>query len=169
MSLSTALSSAMTGITAAGRSTSVVSDNLANALTEGYYRRTLDLSSNGSAGGVRIGSVQRMIDPAIQKSVRSAEANFAATSVTAGFYARISDQVGTVNDDYSIAQRMTDMETALIEATSLPDSDARLNDLSMQAGELAMSIRNAAEGVSTLRNKAEDSIGALVRNGPVPL
>lgn len=35
MSLSTALSSAMTGITAAGRSTSVVSDNLANALTEG--------------------------------------------------------------------------------------------------------------------------------------
>jgi len=163
MSLSTALSSAMTGITAASRSTSVISDNLANALSEGYYRRTLDLSSNGAAGGVRIGSVQRMIDPAIQKSVRSAEANYAATSVTAGFYARVSEQVGTVNDAYSIAQRMTDMETALIEATSLPDSDARLNDLSMQAGELAMSIRDAAEGVSSLRNKAEDSIAALVQ------
>ncbi|MCG7628191.1 flagellar hook-associated protein FlgK [Epibacterium sp. MM17-32] len=162
MSLSTALNSAMSGITAAGRSTSVVSDNLANALTEGYYRRTLDLSSNGAAGGVSIGSVQRMIDPAIQKSVRAAEANFAATSVTSDFYARISEQVGTVNDGYSVAQRLTDLESALIEATSLPDSDARLNDLSMQAEELAMSIQDAAEGVATLRNKAEDSIVSLV-------
>ena len=58
MSLSTALNSAMTGITAASRSTSVVSDNLANALTEGYYRRTLNLSSNGAAawGEHRVGA-----------------------------------------------------------------------------------------------------------------
>ncbi|WP_417839772.1 flagellar hook-associated protein FlgK [Tritonibacter scottomollicae] len=162
MSLSTALNSAMTGITAASRSTSVVSDNLANALTEGYYRRTLNLSSNGAAGGVSIGSVQRMIDPAIQKSVRLAEATHASNSVTSSFYSQVSDRVGTVNDAYSVAQRLTDMETALIEATSLPDSDARLNDLSMQAEELAMSIRDAADGVATLRNKAEGSINALV-------
>ena len=67
-----------------------------------------------------------------------------------------------MNDAYSVAQRLTDMETALIEATSLPDSDARLNDLSMQAEELAMSIRDAADGVSTLRNKAEDLITSLI-------
>ena len=59
MSLSTALNSAMSGLSAAGRSTSVVSDNLANALTEGYYRRTLDLTSAGQTGGVKIGAVYR--------------------------------------------------------------------------------------------------------------
>ncbi len=161
MSLSSALSNAMTGLSAAGRSTSVVSDNLANALTEGYYRRTLDLTSNPD-GGVRIGSVKRNIDPAIQKSVRSAESSFAATNVTADFYSRITDLVGTVNDSYSIPQRMNDMEAALIEATSLPDSDARLNDFSMQAGELAQSIKDAADGLSDLRNRAEDSISDLI-------
>ncbi|MAW08175.1 MAG: flagellar hook-associated protein FlgK [Halobacteriovoraceae bacterium] len=162
MSLSTALNSAMSGISAAGRSTSVVSDNLANALTEGYYRRSLDLTSAGKTGGVQIGSVQRNIDPALQKSVRSAEANYAAVTVTSDFYSGISDLVGTVNDPYSISQRFTDLESALIEATSLPDSDARLNDLSMQAEELAVSIKEAADGLSSLRNKAEDSIGSLV-------
>ena len=162
MSLSSALSNAMTGLSAAGRSTSVVSDNLANALTEGYYRRTLDLQSNGDAGGVRIGSVQRNVDPAIQKSVRSAEASYASTTVSADFYSRLSDLVGTVNDGYSIAQRMNDMEAALIEATSLPNSDARLHDFSMQAEELAESIKEAADGLSDLRNKAEDSIASLI-------
>lgn len=162
MSLTTALNSAMSGITAAGRSTSVVSDNLANALSEGYYSRSLGLTSAGGTGGVRIGSVIRNVDPALQKSVRSADANYAATKVTSDFYARMSDLVGTVNDGYSIAQRFTDLESALIEATSLPDSDARLNDLSMQAEELAMSITETAEGLSTLRNKAEDSIASLV-------
>ncbi|TNJ42351.1 flagellar hook-associated protein FlgK [Phaeobacter sp. B1627] len=162
MSLSSALSNAMTGLSAASRSTSVVSDNLANALTDGYYRRTLELQSNGAAGGVNVGSVKRMVDPAIQKSVRSAEAEYAATSVTADFYARVTDLVGSVNDGYSIAQRMTDMESALIEATSLPNSDARLNDFSMQAEELAESIKEAADGLSALRNQAEDSISSLI-------
>lgn len=162
MSLSTALNSAMSGLSAAGRSTSVVSDNLANALTEGYYRRTLDLTSAGQTGGVKIGAVYRNVDPALQKSVRSAEANYAATTVTSNFYNGISDLVGTVGDPYSISQRFTDLESSLIEATSLPDSDARLNDFAMQAEELTVSIKEAADGLSSLRNKAEDSIASLV-------
>lgn len=162
MSLSTALNSAMSGLSAAGRSTSVVSDNLANALTEGYYRRTISLSSSGQSGGVSINGVIRNVDPALQKSVRAAEANHAATTVTSDFFSGISDLVGTVNDPYSLSQRFTDLESALIEATSLPDSEARLNDFSMQAEELAVSIKEAAQGLSTLRNKSEDTIASLV-------
>ncbi|NIZ13306.1 flagellar hook-associated protein FlgK [Phaeobacter sp. HF9A] len=162
MSLSTALNNAMSGLAATSRSTSVVSDNLANALTEGYYRRSLELSSNGAAGGVSVGGVRRVLDPALQKSVRAAEANHAATSVTTDFYTGVSRLVGSVNDGYSVAQRFNDFESALIEATSLPESDARLNDLAMQAEELAVSIKEAADGVSTLRNKAEDTIASLI-------
>lgn len=161
MSLSTALNSAMSGITAASRQTSVVSDNLANALTEGYYRRTVDLESS-VYGGVSVGSVTRVMDPAIQKSVRAAEATYAAANVTSTFSSRVSALIGTVNDDYSLSQRLTDFESALIEATSLPESDARLNDVSMQAEELAVTISETADGISDLRNSSEESIADIV-------
>lgn len=161
MTLSSAFNYAMSGLAAASRSTTVVSDNLANSLTEGYRRRTLDLNSN-STGGVQIGSVIRTIDPALQKSSRAAEATYSASSVTATFYERVSDKIGTVNDDYSLAQRMTDFEAALVEATSLPDSDARLNNLAMEAEELALTIRQTATQVSDLRNASEQSIASQV-------
>lgn len=161
MSLSTAFNSAMTGITAASRQTSVVSDNLANALTEGYHRRSVDLAS-GRYGGVSIVSVDRAADPAVQKSVRAAEASFNAATVTSTFQTRIADLVGEVNDDYSLPARLTDFEAALIEATSLPESDARLNDLAMQGEELAKAINEVAGGIETLRNSSERSIDNMV-------
>lgn len=164
MTLTSALNSAMTGITAASKQTAVVSDNLANALTPGYHRRSVELSTNAYTSGVQIGSVTRTLDPAIQKSVRAAEATYSGAMVTADFHTRMSDLIGSVNDDFSLAQRLTDVESALIEATSLPHSDARLNDLSMQAEELAVSINAAADGLSDLRNSSEESIAHLVRD-----
>jgi len=45
MSISNSLSNALSGMTAASRMAEVVSSNLANSLTDGYGRRTLNLSS----------------------------------------------------------------------------------------------------------------------------
>ena len=164
MTLTSALNSAMTGLTAASKQTAVVSDNVANALTPGYRRRAVELSTNAYSSGVQVGAVTRTLDPAIQKSVRAAEATYSGATVTADFHKRMSDLIGSVKDDFSLAQRLTDVESALIEATSLPHSDARLNDLSMQAEELVVSINAAADGLSDLRNSSEESIAHLVRD-----
>ncbi|MFD2438939.1 flagellar basal body protein [Paracoccus kondratievae] len=45
MSISSAISNAVSGLTAASRGTEVVSANIANALTPGYARRELNLST----------------------------------------------------------------------------------------------------------------------------
>ncbi len=57
MSISHSLSNALSGMTAASRMAEVVSSNLANSLTDGYGRRSLDLSSSvigGRGSGVNI-------------------------------------------------------------------------------------------------------------------
>jgi len=162
MSITTALSTAMTGLTAAGRASSVVSENLANALTPGYAKRTLILSSGASAPGVRVEGIHRNIDPGIQASRRTAEAEHGGALIQSDFYNRLSGLVGTVDDPFSIASRLTNFDSSLIEAISRPDSTPRLNDLSLQADALANSISDAAEGLRSLRTTAERAIDIQV-------
>ena len=46
MNMSTALNNALGGLTAASRGAAVVSGNIANALTPGYARRSLELATS---------------------------------------------------------------------------------------------------------------------------
>ncbi|MEL0436921.1 flagellar hook-associated protein FlgK [Phycobacter sp. K97] len=162
MSISSAISSAMSGLNAASRSTQVVSENLANALTPGYSRRTLELNSNAFAPGVSIGSVQRVVDPAITSARRDAQSEQAVAEVRSSFFSRMSSLVGTVDDETSITSQMANFEGAMVEAISRPDSTPRLNDLSVKAGMLVRSITDAAEGLREMRVQADSSIGVQV-------
>jgi flagellar hook-associated protein 1 len=65
MSISGALSSSLSGLTAAARAAEVVSSNIANARTEGYGRREVQLSARsvgGTGQGVQVDAVRRMVD-----------------------------------------------------------------------------------------------------------
>ena len=163
MSIYSALNSAMSGLSAASRSSQIVSENLANALTPGYTRRVLDLNSPGAGvPGVRIGHVQRLNDPVVISNRRVAEADFGAAKVQADFFARMSDLVGTVDDKMSLASQLSEFESSLIEVVSRPDSQPRLNDLSVKAETLADSISRTAEGLRDLRINADSAINSQV-------
>lgn len=162
MSITSAFNTAMTGLTAAGRASSVVSENLANALTPGYSTRSLTLTSSATTLGVQIVGVDRNIDPAIQASRRSAEAELGNAQVQSDFYDSMTSLVGSVDDVFSITSRLTNFESSLIEAVSRPDSTPRLNDLALQAESLAESISDAAEGLRDIRTAAEKSIEVQV-------
>ena len=85
MSITSALNSAMTGLTANARLSQVTSENLANALTPGYSSQRLNRSSGQYAPGGRSGDVQRNIDPALQSSTRKAEAEFGRSEYSFDF------------------------------------------------------------------------------------
>ncbi|MEP2717491.1 flagellar hook-associated protein FlgK [Pseudophaeobacter sp.] len=162
MSITSALNSAMTGLTANARLSQVTSENLANALTPGYSSQTLNLHTNGVTPGVRIGDVERNIDPALQSSARKAEAEHSKSQVYADFYARMSGLVGKVDDSTSITAQISNFDAALVEAVSRPDSTERLHDLSVKAGLIVQSITAAADGLNKLRVAAESSIDVQV-------
>lgn len=158
MSITSALNSAMTGITANARLTQVTSENLANALTPGYSAQKLNLTANMTSGGVSIGGVERNIDPALQSSARKAQAEYANAEVYSNFYSIMSGLVGTVDDETSITAQISNFDAALVEAISLPDSTERLHELSVQAGLVVQSITNAAEGLNQQREVADATI-----------
>ncbi|MFD3188723.1 flagellar hook-associated protein FlgK [Sedimentitalea sp. HM32M-2] len=163
MSLSSALNSAMSGLTAASRASGVVSDNIANAMTPGYARRSLELASAVVTGpGVRIVGIQRHSDPAMVANRREADADQGHAKAVADFQARFVTLVGSATDSNSINARVTEFENSLLFAASNPGSPQRLDAVAAAAGDLATAINDAAEGLRQMRTQADISIGVQV-------
>ena len=163
MSLSTAFYSALTGIGATGRASGVVSENIANALTPGYVRRSEILETQSDvAPGVRMTGVMRHVDPAITASRRSADATLGEAQVLADFRARFVSAVGEVGEEGSITSRLAAFEEALTTAASRPDSVARLDLVAMRANELVQTISDASDTVQAARSGADQKISVEV-------
>jgi flagellar hook-associated protein 1 len=162
MTISATMSNALSGLTAASRAAEVVSSNVANALTDGYARRELQLSSRsvGSAGqGVQVTGVRRMTDPVVTGDRRVAEAGAADRSLRADALSRIERAIGSPEETGSLTQRIATLETTLIEAASRPDSDARLNAVADAARALAIMLGHVTDEVQAVRKNADAGIG----------
>lgn len=164
MTISNALNSALSGLRAAGRGAEVVSSNISNALTPGYGRRILDLSSDsiGTAGGVRIDGITRVVDASLAQDRRLAEAEQLNTKAAADFYAQIGKLLGTPDDPSSLAARLSGFENALITASSRPDAPERLSTVVSEANSLAASLSDASAGIQEARSNADRTIGDQV-------
>ncbi len=163
MNMSTALNNAIGGLTAASRGAAVVSGNIANALTPGYARRSLELATSPVSGnGVQIVGITRHQDPVLTASRRNADAQAANTTAVSGFYTNLEKLVGTADDSGSIINKLAEFESSLITAASLPGSKQRLDDVVRQAKSLASNVSEASEGVRQLRSQADRAIGSEV-------
>ncbi|MGB3245486.1 MAG: flagellar hook-associated protein FlgK [Sulfitobacter sp.] len=165
MSISSAMSNAVLGLRAAGRGAEVVSSNISNALTPGYGRRILALTSGsaGGLGGVRIAGVVRSVDAGIASDRRLAEAANASSQGAMGFLSRLESLLGTPDNPASLSANLSRFEGALVAAASRPDAPDRLNTAVAEARGLADSLRAASAGVQEARIQADRTIAAQVQ------
>lgn len=165
MSVSTTLSNALSGLTAASKSASVVSSNIANATTEGYGVREVQLSSaslGGQGAGVQVVSVTRNVDEAVLADRRAADAAYAYSATIASFYASLETAIGLPGDQGSLSSELSNLETALIDAASRPDSEARLDAVVAAADSLANTLNDISDDIQAERLEAEKEIASQV-------
>ncbi len=165
MSISGSLSNALSGLTAAARAAEVVSSNVSNALTEGYGRRELELSSRSLAGngaGVSVDGLRRMVDPQILGDRRLADAGLGDAASRASFFGQIEAVLGQPDDPGSLTGRLATLEASLIEAASRPDSEPRLRAVLDAANDVTGKIKSASDSVQDLRMQADRGIAGQV-------
>ncbi|UXX82267.1 flagellar hook-associated protein FlgK [Roseovarius pelagicus] len=164
MSISSALSNALSGLTANARAVSVVSDNLANMHTEGYGRREIGLMSNqhGSSGGVRVVGITRHVDAAVLGDRRMAQSELGHAETHTAFIAGIQSVIGTPDQVGSLSARITAFEASLITAASRPDAQDRLQAVSMRGFELAATFAGVSDDIQGRRQAAEGAIAVGV-------
>jgi len=165
MSISAALNNAMTGLTVSGRIAENVSTNIANAMTQGYARREVELSQQvlGNQGaGVTVAGIIRHVDPVLLANRRLAEADVGQASINSGFLQTIESAIGLPDNETSLTGRMSKFDSALIEAASRPDSTARLQAVVDSAASVATQLNNISDTVQSQRMQADQDIGAAV-------
>ena len=165
MSVSGALSNALSGLTAAARAADVVSSNISNALTDGYGRRELQLSSRSvglSGAGVQIDGINRAVDRALLTDRRSAQSQVAYSSVKTDFLGAIETRIGTPDQTSSLSAKFAGFEAALIQATSMPDSQPRLQAVLNTAVSISDHINAVSNEIQTQRMNADQLIGQQV-------
>jgi flagellar hook-associated protein 1 FlgK len=165
MSLNASMSSALSGLSAAARAAEIVSSNIANAMTEGYGRRELLTASRvvGSTGqGVQVTGVARRSDPALISDRRLAQSGSGERETRAAFFKRLEAVLGTADTAVSVNSRISDFDTALIEATSRPESEARLAKVMETAKALTQHLSAAGTEIQQARSDADDQIGSQV-------
>ena len=164
MSLSGALSNALSGLTAASRNAQITASNLANVMTEGYARREIDLGSRilGGGGGVTVNGIIRHANPGLIAERRMATSDQSATTRLGTYFNRLESLVGTPADGDSLSSRIADFEASLISAASRPDLTKRLNQVMLDASELATTFERVSDGIQTQRGEADREIAATV-------
>ena len=166
MSLSLSLSSAVSGLQASARSAELVSSNVANALTDGYGRRDIQLTARslgGTGSGVEITGVVRVTDQVLLSDRRVAQANMAGSAVLADAFARLEAAIGTPGDAASLGGKIAGLDSALLAATSRPDSEQRLAAVLAAAQGLATQVGKASIAVQMERERADDRIAENVK------
>lgn len=162
MSLSLALNNALSGLQANTQQAEIISTNVANALTEGFGRRDVSLSSFGPAGGVKVDGVIRASSPALSESRRFADAAAGGAAARSGAYARLSAAVGEPGAASALATIAADFDAALSAAADTPESSTLLKGAALKAGDFAASINRIAAEVVSLRVSADTSIARQV-------
>ncbi len=160
MSISAAISNAVSGLTATSRGTEIVSTNIANSQTEGYGRRELELSSRiyERGGGVAIDGINRSVNAGILADSRLALAQLGSSDTKAQFHIAMENEIGNATQASSLDALLAAFSSALTNATARPDSDVRLSAVLDTASALAGKINNIADNVQRARSDAERTI-----------
>src|SRR5690606_2596566 len=161
MSIGAAFNAAGSGLTASARLAETISANVANALTEGYARRSVGLSSvplGGHGSGVRVLGTARAEQAQITAERRMMDAESGAARAIAEARERVLAAVGMPGEAGSLAARVTAFETARLAAAASPSASLKLEQAAEAARSLVGAINGAAEAMAAIRTDAEAEI-----------
>ena len=165
MGIATALTNAKLGLSASARLADTISNNVSNAMTPGFGRRSTEINSlslGGLGSGARIGATTRTEAPYLTTERRALDASLGATATRSDSYARLLEAFGEPGSPGALSTLATRLETILMSATASPQSQAKLTDAVMAAKSVAEAIASIADETVQLRTEADAEIGRQV-------
>jgi len=165
MGLTSALSSALSGLRATQAGINVVSTNVANAETPGYTRKTLSLetaSAGGSGIGVRVSNVNRELDIYVQRQLRAELAGSNYINTIAQTRQQIDQMYGTPGSSNALDTIINSFTNSLQSLSADPQSVATRQAVINSAQVMTQKLQSLSNDVTVMRNQAESGINDAV-------
>lgn len=160
-----ALSNATAGLAATQAAINVVSQNVANAGTAGYVKRTLAPVATGTNNlGVASGTITRSFDAAALKQLRLETSGAAYTGTKANIVTQLDTLYGVPGSSAALDGTLNTFTESLQELAANPTSAAARTTVLSNASALASQINGAAASVQNLRTGVEAQLGTDTRS-----
>jgi flagellar hook-associated protein 1 len=158
MSLTKAMSIGRSGLIAAAHGTNVTAQNIANAATQGYSRRGVNLQSvqMDHGGGVKVSATSRVQDALLEKRALGARAGSGEAEGRVGTL-NILDAV-LADDPGDLGWAIDAFETAIADFATQPSEPGTRQALLASAQQLSQAFNRTAEGLSDARVAANERI-----------
>lgn len=172
MSLTAALNTAKTGITATQTQIAGTSDNIANALTPGYVAKEAALTPRaveGRGGGIEAEMLRGPTNSRLLRDLRFETAAFFGESFRADALSALSLVSGQSDEERSLAAAFTRLTTAFQSLHDAPESPAAQRGVLEAAKSLATSFSAFEAGIREQREAADAAIATSVEEANLAL
>ncbi len=165
MSLSQALSIAMSGLRANQLALSLTSSNVANSDTPGYIRKTVNQvqTSSGSIGaGVSITGVNRELDLYLQQQIRTEQSGASYADLRSSILSSLQSIYGTPGGTGTLETAFNKLVTAVQGLSTSSDSQSARIGVLNAAQSLTQQLNSMSGGIQSLRSQAESGLNSAV-------
>ncbi len=163
MSLNTILSIGTSGLSVAQTGLRVVSDNIANANTPGYVRKTVtqvSLSTAGIGSGVGVEAIARAANKYLQAASLSSSSATGAAGVLSSYLDNAQALFGDPSGDNSYFSGLDDVYTAFSSAADSPASQLLRSQVLNRVQSFLTDSSRINSSLGTLAKQADTQIGA---------
>jgi flagellar hook-associated protein 1 len=165
MSLSSALSIAMSGLTASQAGLSIVSSNVANAGTPGYVSQSLNLNEYGAGDvgtGVQVAGITRALDTYIQSQLRTETSGGGYADQMSNVLQQLQTVYGTPGGQGTMETAFTNLTTAVQGLSANSGAYSSQSAVVTAAQNMAQELNSTTQGIQALRTNVQQDIATSV-------
>lgn len=164
-SISVAMGTAISGLSANQIALATTSNNIANTNTVGYTQKSVHLENvllDGQGAGVNIAAITRSVNEFMLRDVRVQTSLLAEFTVRSQYFGATQDMFGKPESAASIASRLTSFGNRLQALAVEPGSNNQQISAVNDALIATRQFNEMAQNIQVLRDQADDSIGTAV-------
>ena len=165
MSLSLALTNAVSAMKLNQESLSVLSQNIANVNTPGYSREQINQSAvyiGGMGNGVQIDDITRKVDSYLQNATIMQTSQTQSLSTVNDYYQNIQNLLGTPGADDSLDSYMSTFFDSMQTYADQPELTSARSNFVNSANTLATQVSGLANQLESLRLQADSDLSNAV-------
>ncbi|MEQ9327579.1 MAG: flagellar hook-associated protein FlgK, partial [Rhodospirillales bacterium] len=161
MSLTSALSTAVSGLQAAQQNLQLISNNVTNANTVGYTRKTAVQEARNVAGigqGVQVANYSRQVDLNLLRQINGENATLQRQTTLDSYYNRIQAVFGTPASNGSVSHLLQNMANAFEQLAADPNKTLTQLEAVDAAQSLTTKFDQMTNEIQSLREAADQEI-----------